>query len=132
MSSTPPPHVVILAGGSGTRLASLTRALYGSDLPKPFAVLAGQRSLLQTTVEHALALAPPERISVVVTGAYVDLARAQLADQPAIEIVVQPRNLDTAPGMMLPLARILSIDWSARVIFLPSDHFVPAWGSRRS
>src|SRR5689334_24084818 len=30
------PYVVVLAGGEGTRLASLTRALYGTDLPKQF------------------------------------------------------------------------------------------------
>src|SRR4051794_23036788 len=45
------PYVVILAGGEGQRLAPLTRALYGTDLPKQFAVLAGERSLMQTTIE---------------------------------------------------------------------------------
>jgi mannose-1-phosphate guanylyltransferase len=38
--------------------------------------------------------------------------------------VVQPRNLDTGPGLLLPLVRILARDRAARVIFLPSDHHV--------
>jgi hypothetical protein len=37
----PLPYVIILAGGEGQRLAPLTRALYGTDLPKQFAVLSG-------------------------------------------------------------------------------------------
>jgi len=45
--------VIILGRGEGQRLAPLTRALYGTDLPKQFAVLSGERSLLQTTIERA-------------------------------------------------------------------------------
>lgn len=118
------PYVVVLAGGDGQRLASLTRALYGTDLPKQFAVLAGDRSLLQTTIERALALTVLDRISVVVTAHHEALARTQLAPYPGIELVVQPKNLDTGPGLLLPLVRILARAGNARVVFLPSDHHV--------
>lgn len=118
------PHVVVLAGGDGNRLASLTRALYGLDLPKQFAVLAGERSLLQTTIERAMLLTSLDHISVVVTVHHETMARAQLAPYPGVELVVQPRNLDTAPGMLLPLARILARHATARVVFLPSDHYL--------
>jgi mannose-1-phosphate guanylyltransferase len=40
--------------------------------------------------------------------------------------VVQPRNLDTGPGLLLPLARILARDPDGRVVFLPSDHYMSA------
>jgi mannose-1-phosphate guanylyltransferase len=118
------PYVVILAGGEGSRLASLTRALYGRELPKQFAVLAGDRSLLQTTVERARALTTLDRIAVVVTSHQEAIARSQLADYPDIDLVVQPSNLDTAPALLLPLARILARDPGTRVVFLPSDHYI--------
>lgn len=118
------PYVVVLAGGEGTRLASLTRALYGTDLPKQFAVLAGERSLLQQTIERARSLTTLDRILVVVTGRREALAREQLAPYPGVELVVQPHNLDTAPGLLLPLVRILARTWNARVVFLPSDHYL--------
>lgn len=119
-----PPHVVVLAGGEGSRLASLTRALYGRDLPKQFAVLSGSRSLLQTTIERAALLTPHDRISVVVTSHHEAIARDQLAPYPGVELVVQPKNLDTAAGLLLPLARILARTFDARVVFLPSDHHI--------
>jgi mannose-1-phosphate guanylyltransferase len=118
------PYVVILAGGEGQRLAPLTRALYGTDLPKQFAVLAGERSLMQTTIERAMALTRLDRISVVVTAHHEVIARAQLDPYPGVELVVQPQNLDTGPGLLLPLVRILVRAAGARVVFLPSDHHV--------
>jgi len=119
-----PPFVIILAGGEGQRLAPLTRALYGTALPKQFAVLSGERSLLQTTIDRAAALTTLDRISVVVTSHHEKIARAQLAPYPGVELVIQPRNLDTGPGLLLPLVRILVRADGARVVFLPSDHHV--------
>jgi mannose-1-phosphate guanylyltransferase len=100
--------------------------LYGEDLPKQFAVLAGDRSLLQQTIERAKLLTCVERISVVVSNHREALAREQLARYPGLELVVQPRNLDTGPGVLLPLSRILARAGSeeARVVFLPSDHYI--------
>jgi hypothetical protein len=105
-------------------VASLTRALYGTDLPKQFAVLAGDRSLLQTTIARATTLTSAERISVVVTAHHDAIAREQLAPYPAVELVVQPRNLDTAPGMLLPLVRLVTRSVAENVVFMPLDHHI--------
>lgn len=86
--------------------------------------LAGERSLLQTTIERAATLTTLDRISVIVTAHHEAIAREQLARYPGVELVVQPRNLDTGPGLLLPLVRILARAGSARVVFLPSDHHV--------
>jgi len=75
-------------------------------------------------VERAAALVPLDRVIVIVTAHHEARAREQLARYPGVELVIQPRNLDTAPGLMLPLARIRARDRNARVAFLPSDHHV--------
>jgi len=116
--------VVVLAGGEGRRLSSLTRALYGREVPKQFAVLGGNRSLLQRTLERTLPLVPAARTLVVVGEPYAAIARSHVAPNGPVEIVLQPRNLDTGPGMLLPLARILARDPEACVAFVPSDHHV--------
>jgi mannose-1-phosphate guanylyltransferase len=118
------PFVVVLAGGEGTRLAPLTRALYGVDLPKQFAVLAGEKSLLQHTIERALRLTSSDHVLVVVAAHREAIAREQIAQYPGVELVSQPRNLDTGPGLLLPIVRILARASRARVVFLPSDHYL--------
>jgi mannose-1-phosphate guanylyltransferase len=115
---------IVLAAGEGSRMAPLTRALYGHDLPKQFAALDGDRTLLQQTMDRIAPVAPPERTVVVVADAYQDLARQQLADYPGVEIVTQPLNVGTGPGILLPLAHVLARDPDADVAIFPSDHHV--------
>ncbi|HVV84419.1 MAG TPA: sugar phosphate nucleotidyltransferase [Kofleriaceae bacterium] len=116
---------IVLAGGEGKRLAGLTRALYGADVPKQFAVLTGTRSLLQDTLERAAALGDLTRTVVVVTRHHEQLAREQLAPYPGVHLLVQPAGLDTGPGMLLPLAYVRAREPSARVVVLPADHHLP-------
>jgi mannose-1-phosphate guanylyltransferase len=115
---------IVLAAGDGTRLRSLTRALHGEDLPKQFARIEASRSLLQSTVERALGWSVPERIVVVVASEREELARRQLMGYGAITIVAQPKNRGTGPGILLPLAHVIAADPEAKVVILPSDHFV--------
>jgi mannose-1-phosphate guanylyltransferase len=77
------------------------------------------------TVERASALVPFERMVVVASSPYEALAREHLAQYPGIHLLTQPSNLDTGPGILLPLAAILQKDPAARVVLLPSDHHVP-------
>jgi mannose-1-phosphate guanylyltransferase len=122
---------IVLAAGEGRRLAPLTRALYGHDLPKQFAALGDERSLLQVTLDRIAPLAPPTRTVVVVGEPHAAIAREQLRPYPGIDVVVQPRNLDTGPGVLLPLARVRARDAGARVAIFPSDHHVRRPGEFR-
>jgi mannose-1-phosphate guanylyltransferase len=115
---------VVLAAGEGRRLASLTRALYGRTLPKQFVGFAGARSFLQQTLDRIAPLIPAERTVVVVSAAREKLAREQLAEYQGVEIVVQPADRGTGPGVLLPLAHVRARDPGAEVVVFPSDHDV--------
>jgi mannose-1-phosphate guanylyltransferase len=115
---------IVLAGGDGVRLRQLTRALHGEECPKQFAMIHGGRSLLQWTVSRALRWSTADRIVVVVAAEREEQARQQLAGQGGIDVVAQPRNRGTGPGILLPVARVLARDPEARVVVLPSDHYV--------
>jgi mannose-1-phosphate guanylyltransferase len=117
--------VIILAGGEGKRLAPLTRALYGVDLPKQFAALRGTTSMLQATLDRAASVAPLDRTVVVIGVGHAAIARDQLAAYPGVHLLIQPANLDTGPGLLLPLAWIRARAPEARVVVMPADHDVP-------
>jgi len=106
------------------RLRSLTRALHGEELPKQYAHIVGEQSLLQITVARALRWSAPEQIVVIVASEREARARSQLASFGALHLVPQPRNLGTGPGILLPLALVMAEDPQAIVVVLPSDHFV--------
>src|SRR5689334_11977026 len=113
---------IVLAGGEGKRLAALTRAVYGRDVPKQFAALGSKRSFLQETMLRISALVPAARTLVVVSQTHARLADEQLADFPGVEIVLQPANLGTTAGVMLPLAHVLARDPEAIIAIFPCDH----------
>jgi len=119
---------IVLAAGRGRRLARLTRALYGRELPKQFAALDGEKTFLQHTMLRTARLVPAARTVVVVAKEHGALARNQLAGFPGVRVVEQPRDVGTLPGLLLPLAHVLAAEPRARVVVYPSDHHVQRLG----
>lgn len=116
--------VIVLAAGQGVRLSQLTTAAGGQVVPKQFCSLRGGDSFLEATLARAERLVPRTRIVVVVAAEHAVWWRSQLGHLPPANVVVQPRNRGTAPGLLLPLLTILGRDPEASVLVLPSDHFV--------
>ncbi|HKY34274.1 MAG TPA: sugar phosphate nucleotidyltransferase, partial [Candidatus Polarisedimenticolia bacterium] len=115
---------IVLAAGDGTRLRSLTTDRDGVTTPKQYCSLRGDGSLLHKALARARRIAAAPRVVTVVAAAHRRWWSAQLAGQPRANVIVQPENRGTAPGLLLPLLEVLRRDPSARVVVLPSDHHV--------
>ena len=115
---------LVLAGGDGTRLQALTRLIAGAPIPKQYCRIVGDRSLLETTLGRIAPLVPPERTLAIVNRGHLPLARPQLAAIPAANVLVQPRNRDTGPGLLVSLLALVRRDRAATVAVLPSDHHI--------
>ena len=115
---------LILAGGEGTRLQSLTRMASGIAIPKQFCSLGHSGSLLHDAVTRARLVTSPERITVVVSEHHRRWWHGLDLRVPARNLFTQPSNRGTAQGILLPLLRILHRDPEASILVLPSDHYV--------
>lgn len=116
--------VIVLAGGEGSRLRSLTTTAAGIAVPKQFCSLRGGPSLLHEAIRRAESVASPSRICAVVSQQHRRWWDQALSAVPETNIIVQPRNCGTAIGILLPLLYITAHDPEARVVLLPSDHHV--------
>lgn len=115
---------VVLAGGEGTRVRSFLKQVCGGSGLKQFSTIIGERSMLHCTLDRITQLIPPERILVVVSSQHREDVEKQLGHWPKENIIYQPCNRDTAPGILLPLAHITNRDPAAKVVVFPSDHFI--------
>ena len=113
-------HVVLLAGGSGTRFWPLSRA----RRPKQLLPLVGGRSLLRQTWDRSRLLAPAARIWVVAPRTLATAIRRELRGLRPDRLVIEPSPRDTAPAIALACARIAHVDPRATVAVLPTDHVV--------
>jgi len=115
---------VILAGGDGIRLQPLTHLISGAPIPKQYCRIIGDRSLLEETLARVAPLVRPERTLVIVNLGHLELARPQLAAVPASNVLAQPRNLDTGPGIIVSVLEVARRDAEATVAIFPSDHHI--------
>src|SRR5437773_2955466 len=115
---------LILAGGDGRRLRPLTRQIAGDDRPKQFCPVLGGETLLEQTRRRVAALAPSERVLVVVVRAHERFYAPLLADVPSRCVVIQPENRGTAPAILYGLLRLTAMTPVAPVALFPSDHYV--------
>ena len=115
---------LVLAGGDGTRLQALTRIIAGAPIPKQYCRILGSESLLEATLARVGAFIPPERTIVIVNRDHLDIARGQLTGVPYENIIVQPCNRDTGPGIAAALLELGRRDPDAALTVFPSDHFI--------
>ena len=115
---------IILAGGDGTRLRSVTRAIAGDDRPKQFCPILGEGTLLDQARRRVGLVVAPERTVISVTRTHERFYRDALADCARETIVAQPGNRGTAPAILYALLRLAVVAPGGATVILPSDHWV--------
>jgi mannose-1-phosphate guanylyltransferase len=115
---------LVLAGGDGTRLQGLTRLIAGAPIPKQYCRILGPRSLLETTLSRIAPIVPADRTLAIINRDHLAIARPQLRSLDARNVLVQPRNLDTGPGVLMSMLELARRDRDAMVAMFPSDHYV--------
>ncbi|HET9850444.1 MAG TPA: mannose-1-phosphate guanylyltransferase [Candidatus Saccharimonadales bacterium] len=111
--------IVIIAGGSGTRLWPLST----QDYPKHLLKLTNDRSLLQNTYDRVKSLT--KDIFVVTEKSHSKYVHRQLSEVPGRRILAEPARRGTASCLVLALSEIKRRGYKDQaVFFLWADHLV--------
>jgi mannose-1-phosphate guanylyltransferase len=130
--TTPPNRTVwvegtwalVLAGGEGSRLHSLTTTASGTVVPKQFCSLGYGPSLLTQSLIRAGSVAPIIQTCAVVAARHRWWWDQPLRSLPQENVFIQPENRGTAHGVLLALLRLEAGDPRANVLMLPADHYI--------
>jgi mannose-1-phosphate guanylyltransferase len=111
-------QVVILCGGSGTRLWPVSRTLY----PKQFVKLFDNESLFQKTIKRNMALA--DSVSVVINQEQYFMGLDQLEELKLPgkrNFILEPMGRNTAPAIAMAA---LAASPEEILLVVPSDHLI--------
>src|SRR5579875_2907920 len=113
-------HVVILAGGQGSRFWPLSK----QEEPKQFLALEGRDTLLQLTYARAMELTAARNIYVMAPPQFAERVHEQLGGI-GDRYLAEPVARDTAAAITLAAAMLRRrLGQDGVVAFLPADHYV--------
>lgn len=115
---------IVLAGGSGCRVRTLTTRPDGTAVPKQYWPFRSDGSPLHRTISRARRLVADERIVAVVADQHREWWMDELADLLPENILSQPENRGTAVGVLHALFYVTLQSEAPVLVFLPSDHDV--------
>ena len=119
-------HIVIMAGGQGTRLYPLSTA----EKPKQFLDLLGVgKTLIQMTYERFKAVDPDACFWIVTSKDYVHWIKEQLPEIPDEQILPEPAPRNTAPCISYAVWKIKAKYGLCNIVVSPSDAFVSSTDS---
>lgn len=113
--------VVILAGGSGSRLWPLST----NSKPKQLLKLLSDKSLLRETFERMRLKFEPEDIYISLNITNFEGARTELPELPETNFIVEPAKMDTTAAIGLIAATINQKTPNTAVYIVQCDHFMP-------
>lgn len=113
-------YVLIMAGGSGTRLYPRST----DELPKQFQKIVGEKTLFEETYDRVTRFVEPENIYISSNHKYVDLIQKYLPKVPKKNYITEPVKRNTGPAIALATALIYKKDPKAIIVATHSDHLV--------
>ena len=113
---------VVLAGGDGTRLQSLTKVIEGDARPKQFCRILGDESLLAQTRRRISPLFEADKVIAVVTKKHERFYSRELNDWPQTAVIAQPENRGTGVAIATAILMLRELDAEAMVAAFPCDH----------
>lgn len=121
-ASDPKLHILVMAGGTGTRFWPRSRA----GRPKQLLALWDEKTLLEHTLERFLGVVDASRIWVVTTAALVEPSKQVLPPEKygSVKFLGEPSGKNTAPCILWGASEILRADTDATVAVMPADHFI--------
>jgi len=114
-------HVVIMAGGVGSRFWPLSTPEY----PKQFIDILGcGRTLIQLTIDRFKGVVPIENFWVVTNAKYIEIVKKQIPGISENHILAEPAARNTAPCIAWACWSIKKEDPQANVVVTPADAVV--------
>ena len=114
-------HVVIMAGGVGSRLFPISTP----ERPKQFIdLLKVGKTLIQLTVERFLPICPLENIWVVTSEKYIHFIREQIPGIKPSHILAEPEARNTAPCIAYACTKIAAHHPNVNIVVTPSDAYI--------
>ena len=110
-------HIVILAGGFGTRLWPMSTP----NKPKQFQKILSEKSMLRETYERC---SFADSIYVSTNECYVDLVKECIPELPENHIIAEPCYRETGPCIGLAAALIQKKDPKATMAVVYADHMI--------
>ena len=114
-------YCVIMAGGSGTRFWSVSRA----SKPKQFLDVTNTgRTFLRQTYDRFARIVPQENILIVTAEKYRDLVLENIPELANENLLLEPYARNTAPCIAYATYTLLKRNPDAHVVVTPSDHMI--------
>jgi mannose-1-phosphate guanylyltransferase len=113
---------VILAGGNGSRIQTLTRLVAGDERPKQFCRLVGNETLLAATRARIAQTVASDHTLCVVTSHHESFYRGEFNEDDWTRLVEQPVNRGTGIAIAYAVTRVAGLDPNGIIGFFPADH----------